>query len=31
VGGLYRDAGPLRLAEAYQQATRFDERRPPVR
>ena len=30
VGGLYRDAGPLRLAEAYQQATGFDEERPPV-
>ena len=30
VGGLYRDGDPLLLAAAYQQATGFDEKRPPV-
>ena len=30
VGGLYRDAAPLLLADAYQQVTGFDEKRPPI-
>ena len=31
VGGLYRDAAALALAHAYQQATDFHRRRPPIR
>ena len=31
VGGLYRDADALALAHAYQAATDFHRRRPPVR
>ncbi|MEM8600285.1 MAG: amidase [Bacteroidota bacterium] len=31
IGGLYRDAAALRLAEAYQRVTDYHTRRPPVR
>jgi Asp-tRNA(Asn)/Glu-tRNA(Gln) amidotransferase A subunit family amidase len=31
VGGLYRDAAALALADAYQQATDFHLQRPPMR
>jgi len=31
IGGLYRDAEVLMLAHAYQQATDFHRRRPPIR
>ena len=30
VGGLYRDHHPLRQAQAYQEATDFHHRRPPI-
>ncbi len=31
IGGLYRDAAALTVARAYQQATDFHRRRPPIR